>query len=41
MRAREGEANSEIEESSISEGVDESTGLSSEEIEGRSYVEGD
>lgn len=41
MRAREGEGNSEIEESSRSGGgVEEWTGLSSEEMGGRSYVDG-
>lgn len=41
MRVREGEGNSEIEESSTSGGgVEEWTGLSSEEMGGRSYVDG-
>lgn len=39
MRAREGEGNSEI-ESSTGGGVEASTGLSSEEMGGRSYVDG-
>lgn len=40
IRVREGEGNSGIDVSSTSGGVDESTGLSREEMGGRSYVDG-